>query len=165
MQSSDQSSKQSPSLKARALRFLSRREYSRKELAQKLLQTATQKSADLPNDLEEQIEEVLSEFEKRGWLSDERYAEVLARRRSQRYGMRRVTEELQRAGIEQSTISKLSQDLKATEFERAYALWQRKFGQISHEQKERARQYRFLVSKGFNPDLVSRLISGRNHSE
>lgn len=165
MQSSDQSSKQSPSLKARALRFLSRREYSRKELAQKLLQTATQKSTDVPNDLEEQIEEVLSEFQKQGWLSDERYAEVLARRRGQRYGMRRVTEELQRAGIEQSTISRLSQDLEDTEFERAHALWERKFGQIAHEQKERARQYRFLVSKGFNPELVTRLISGRSHTK
>ena len=165
MQSSDQSSKQSPSLKARALRFLSRREYSRKELAQKLLQTVAQKSTDVPNDLEEQIEEVLSEFQKQGWLSDERYAEVLARRRSQRYGMRRVTEELQRAGIEQSTISRLSQDLKDTEFERALALWERKFGQIAHEQKERARQYRFLVSKGFNPELVTRLISGRSHTK
>ena len=165
MQSSDQLSKQSPSLKARALRFLSRREYSRKELAQKLLQTATQKSTDVPNDLEEQIEEVLSEFQKQGWLSDERYAEVLARRRGQRYGMRRVTEELQRAGIEQSTISRLSQDLEDTEFERAHALWQRKFGQIAHEQKERARQYRFLVSKGFNPELVTRLISGRSHTK
>lgn len=165
MQSSDQSSKQSPSLKARALRFLSRREYSRKELAQKLLQTVAQKSTDVPNDLEEQIEEVLSEFQKQGWLSDERYAEVLARRRGQRYGMRRVTEELQRAGIEQSTISRLSQDLKDTEFERAHALWERKFGQIAHEQKERARQYRFLVSKGFNPELVTRLISGRSHTK
>ena len=124
MQSSDQSSKQGPSLKARALRLLSRRDYSRKELAHKLFQTVTQKSADVPNDLEEQIEKVLSEFEKQGWLSDSRYAEALVRRRSQRYGMRRVTEELQRAGIEQSTISRLSQDLKDTEFERAHALWE-----------------------------------------
>jgi len=165
MQSSDQSSKQSPSLKARALRLLSRREYSRKELAHKLFQTVTQKSADVPNDLEEQIEKVLCEFEKQGWLSDSRYAEALVRRRSQRYGMRRVTEELQRAGIEQSTISRLSQDLKDTEFERAHALWERKFGQISHEQKERARQYRFLISKGFNPELVTRLISGHSQSK
>ena len=165
MQSSDQSSKQSPSLKARALRLLSRREYSRKELAHKLFQTVTQKSADVPNDLEEQIEKVLCEFEKQGWLSDSRYAEALVRRRSQRYGMRRVTEELQRAGIEQSTISRLSQDLKDTEFERAHALWERKFGQISYEQKERARQYRFLISKGFNPELVTRLISGHSQSK
>ena len=165
MQSSDQSSKQSPSLKARALRLLSRREYSRKELAHKLFQTVTQKSADVPNDLEEQIEEVLSEFEKQGWLSDSRYAEALVRRRSQRYGMRRVTEELQRAGIEESTISRISQDLKDTEFERAQALWERKFGQISHEQKERARQYRCLISKGFNPELVTRLISGHSQSK
>ncbi|NDH56532.1 MAG: hypothetical protein EBY06_07660 [Burkholderiaceae bacterium] len=39
------------------------------------------------------------------------------------------------------------------------------FGEISSDQKERAKQYRFLVSKGFNPELVNRLISGRTPSK
>ncbi len=157
--------KQSPSLKARALRLLSRREYSRHELAQKLLRLSSQADDNPPADLEEQITKVLDDFEVQGWLSDERYAEALVRRRSQRYGLRRVADELQRAGIDPNMISSLSHELSASEFERAQALWARKFGEISSDPKERAKQYRFLVSKGFNPELVSRLISGRTPSK
>ena len=161
----DHASKQSPSLKARALRLLSRREYSRHELAQKLLNLCGRADDNPPADLEEQITQVLNDFAARGWLSDERYAHALARRRSQRYGLRRVTDELQRAGIESSMISQLSDELSSSEFERAQALWVRKFGEIASDQKERAKQYRFLVSKGFHPELVSRLISGRTPSK
>jgi len=165
MLGSDRISKQSPSLKARALRLLSRREYSRHELAQKLLRLQGQTDDIPPADLEEQITQVLNDFEAQGWLSDERYAEALVRRRSQRYGLRRVTDELRRAGIDPSTISSLSHELSSSEFDRAQALWVRKFGEISSDQKERAKQYRFLVSKGFNPELVNRLISGRTPSK
>jgi len=165
MPGSDHASKQSPSLKARALRLLSRREYSRHELAQKLVRLSSQTDDSPPADLEEQITQVLNDFEARGWLSDERYALALVRRRSQRYGLRRVADELQRAGIEPSMISELSHELSSSEFERAQALWTRKFGEISSDPKELAKQYRFLVSKGFHPELVSRLISGRTPSK
>ena len=165
MPGSDHASKQSPSLKARALRLLSRREYSRHELAQKLVRLSSQADDSPPADLEEQIAQVLNDFEARGWLSDERYAQALVRRRSQRYGLRRVADELQRAGIEPSMISELSHELSSSEFERAQALWTRKFGEISLDPKERAKQYRFLVSKGFHPELVSRVISGRTPSK
>ena len=160
MRASSKSSKQSPSLKARALRLLSRREYSRKELASKLVQLVRQNKEEPPKDLEIHIEEVLTDFEARGWLSDERFANALVRRRSERFGVRRVADELKRAGVETGLIAKLTGELKETEFERAKALWARKFGQISSEQKERARQYRFLVSKGFSPDLVAKVIVG-----
>jgi regulatory protein len=156
MRASSKSSKQSPSLKARALRLLSRREYSRKELANKLVQLVRQNEEEPPKDLQIHIEEVLNDFEARGWLSDERFANALVRRRSERFGVRRVADELQRAGVETGLIAQLT--------ERAKALWARKFGQISSEQKERARQYRFLVSKGFSPDLVAKVIGGRSAS-
>ncbi len=161
MQSLSRSSKQSPSLKARALRLLSRREYSQKELANKLLQLIRHDAEESPINLETQIEEVLTDFEARGWLSDERFAQALVRRRSERYGARRVADELQRAGVETGLITQLTTELKASEFERAKALWARKFGQIPTEQKERARQYRFLISKGFSPELVAKVVAGR----
>ena len=164
MRASSKSSKQSPSLKARALRLLSRREYSRKELTSKLVQLVRQNEEEPPKDLDIQIEEVLTDFEARGWLSDERFANALVRRRSERFGVRRVADELQRAGVETGLIAQLTGELKETEFERAKALWAHKFGQISSEQKERARQYRFLVSKGFSPDLVAKVIGGRSAS-
>ena len=59
-----------PSLKARALRFLARREHSRLELARKLTRIAEEG---------DDIEVVLEELAQKGWLSDARYAEQSVR--------------------------------------------------------------------------------------
>ena len=181
MPDSVRSKKQSPSLKARALRLLSQRDHSRSELAKKLggylsLQAKVDRAnnahdhdhdqekspADTPAlSHEVQIAAVLDDFEKRGWLSDTRFAEALVRRRSERYGMRRIKDELQRAGVASDASAALLDGLKNTEFERAKELFERKFGEIAEDQKMRARQYRFLVSKGFNPEIVAKVIGGR----
>jgi regulatory protein len=181
--------KQSPSLKARALRFLSMREYSRKSLGAKLeesvarslkLQRTRAKSEEASSGSQEsedsdsancipakplsiQIEEVLNDFEARGWLSDQRFAEALVRRRSERFGTRKIQDELQQAGVDSSKTTELLRSLKETEFQRAHALWLRKFGIVAQEQKEKARQYRFLASKGFSSDVVSRVVTGRSN--
>jgi regulatory protein len=174
--------KQSPSLKARALRLLSQREHSRAELAKKLHDYAAlaakiereqgaQEEKDgggstsgAPLGREAQIDAVLDDFEARGWLSDARYAEALVRRRSERYGMRRIKDELQRAGVAPEASSALLAELKNTEFQRAKELFERKFTALAEDQKARAKQYRFLVSKGFNPEIVARVIGGRQGS-
>ncbi|MFY8182782.1 MAG: regulatory protein RecX [Polynucleobacter sp.] len=179
MPDSVSSKKQSPSLKARALRLLSQREHSRTELEKKLsdylrLQAKAERASnaqdrDQENGLadapalspEMQIAAVLDDFEKRGWLSDARFAEALVRRRSERYGVRKIKDELQRAGVTSDASAALLDGLKHTEFERAKELFERKFDGIAEDQKMRARQYRFLVSKGFNPEIVAKVIGGR----
>jgi regulatory protein len=171
------SHQQSPSLKARALRLLSMREYSRKGLATKLEESAArmlklkpvEEGVEPPEPpvsaipLRDQIEAVLDDFEARGWLSDQRFAEALVRRRSERFGTRKIQDELQQAGVDSAKMADLLRNLKETEFQRAQELWQRKFGVLATEQKEKARQYRFLASKGFSSDVVSRVVSGRNN--
>ena len=170
--STKKSNKQSPSLKARALRLLSMREYSRKGLASKLAESAARLLKLNPPDddseapasempLEVQIEAVLDDFEARGWLSDQRFAEALVRRRSERFGTRKIQDELAQAGVDSSKTADLLKDLKASEYQRAHELWQRKFGVLATEQKEKARQYRFLASKGFSSDVVSKVVAGR----
>ena len=166
------STKQSPSLKARALRLLSMREYSRKGLAAKLEESAARmlKLKPLEEDSEDlapsiplstQIEAVLDDFEALGWLSDQRFAEALVRRRSERFGTRKIQDELAQAGVDSSKTADLLRGLKETEYQRAHELWLRKFGALATEQKERARQYRFLASKGFSSDVVSKVVAGR----
>jgi regulatory protein len=161
------------------LRLLSQREHSRAELAKKLgdwvsLQAKVDRTRNAPDlgqektqadtpalSHEVQIADVLDDFEKRGWLSDARFAEALVRRRSERYGMRKIKDELQRAGVASDASAALLDGLKNTEFERAKELFERKFDGIAEDQKIRARQYRFLVSKGFNPEIVAKVIGGR----
>ena len=163
---------QSPSLKARALRLLSMREYSRKGLSAKLeesaaralkLKPAEEGSEELAQGvpLAIQIEAVLDDFEARGWLSDQRFAEALVRRRSERFGARKIQDELSQAGVDSAKTAELLRNLKETEYQRAHELWLRKFGVLATEQKERARQYRFLASKGFSSAVVSKVVAGR----
>ena len=165
---SKESTKQSPSLKARALRLLSLREYSRKDLAAKLAESEARwanlggEQADESSETTSvQITAVLDDFEARGWLSDERFAEALVRRRSERYGMRKIQGELERAGVDSKQSAKLLAGLKETEYQRAYELWTRKYGVAAPDQKERARQYRFLASKGFSSEVVAKVIGGQ----
>ena len=161
--------KQSPSLKARALRLLSQREYSRKGLAAKLAESEARWGKLGGEQAEQsaearisQIEAVLEDFEARGWLSDERFAEALVRRRSERYGMRKIADELDRAGVDSKQSAKLLGALKETEFQRAFDLWTRKYGVRAADQKERARQYRFLASKGFSSEVVAKVVGGQS---
>ena len=167
--SSNKKVKQSPSLKARALRLLSQREYSRKGLAAKLAESEArwgklggEQSEQTPESRHTQIEAVLDDFEARGWLSDARFAEALVRRRSERYGMKKIADELDRAGVDAKQSAKLLGVLKETEFQRAYDLWTRKYGVRAQDQKERARQYRFLASKGFSSEVVAKVIGGQS---
>jgi regulatory protein len=167
------SNQQSPSLKARALRLLSMREYSRQGLAAKLVESVKRAGKLNPAEaivddatgstLQTQIEAILDDFEARGWLSDQRFAEALVRRRSERFGTRKIQDELLQAGVDSTKTADLLKNLKDTEFQRAYELWERKFGVLATEQKERARQYRFLASKGFSSDVVSKVVAGRRN--
>jgi len=145
--------KSAPSLMGRALRFLSRREQSLQELRKKLLPFAESES---------ELDELLVKLQKQEWLSDERFAEGLVRRKSERYGSRRIVDELKQNGIDQETVSRLKDDLKESDAQRAHDLWQKKFdGLVPVDQKDRAKQMRYLVSKGFPLDQVSKIITGR----
>lgn len=165
---SKESTKQSPSLKARALRLLSLREYSRKDLATKLAESEArwaklggEQADESSESTSVQIAAVLDDFEARGWLSDERFAEALVRKQSERYGTRKIANDLQRAGVDDAQSAALLQSLRESEYQRAYQLWNRKYGLVAQDQKERARQYRFLASKGFSSDVVGKVIGGQ----
>ena len=81
------------SLMARGIGALSRREYSRKELREKLVQAleAGQSASE--------VDAVLDELESKKYLSNERYARSRVRMRSARYGNRRLAYELSMQGI------------------------------------------------------------------
>ncbi len=138
-----------PSLKARALRHLSRREHSRAELARKL--SEHEPDAEL-------IQQLLDQLQAQGWLSDDRFAEGLVRAKASRYGMRRLRADLQAKGISAESATKALQDHPGDELERARAWWARKFGQAPESPQDRARQMRHLLSRGFEPDVVRRVV-------
>jgi regulatory protein len=140
-----------PSLKGRALAYLSRREYSRLELARKL--TPHVEDGD-------DLDAVLDALEREGWLSDARFAQSLMHRRAARYGTSRVLNELKRHALDDHLVESLSDTLRDSEAERAYAVWQKKFGVLPTTPAERAKQTRFLAMRGFSHGIISRLLRG-----
>jgi len=138
-----------PSLKARAVAFLSRREYSRLELQRKLAAHAQDAA---------EVEQLLDQLERENWLSDERFAQSLIHRRASVRGAARIAQELKQHGLSPSRIADLREGLRQTELQRARAVWQKKFGQAPSDPKEYARQFRFLASRGFSPDCLRRIL-------
>jgi regulatory protein len=140
-----------PSLKARALRYLSGREHSRLELARKLARYAEEG---------DDVEALLDFLEKNNWLSQERFAESLIHRKAARYGNNRVLAELQNHGIRGEAMAELKAGLFDTETARACEVWRRKFGTVAQDAAERARQMRFLLQRGFSQRAVRTAMQG-----
>ncbi|MGL6203478.1 MAG: regulatory protein RecX, partial [Giesbergeria sp.] len=83
------------SLKARALRSLARREYTRAELRRKLVPH---------EETDGQLDALLDVLQAQGLLSDERAAASLVHRRAARLGTQRLRQELQAKGLDASTV-------------------------------------------------------------
>jgi regulatory protein len=137
------------SLKGRALRLLSGREHSRAELERKLAAREEEPG---------QLRRVLDELEAKGFIDHERVVESVIHRRASRVGAARIRHELLGKGLDAQLVSEAVQALRATELERARAVWRKKFGQAAADPSERAKQARFLAARGFSADVIARLL-------
>jgi regulatory protein len=145
------------SVRARALQYLARREYSRAELRGKLL-PHVQADADFEQVSPVNLNALLDDLTARGWLSDERAATQLVHAKRSRFGTQRITHELRQKGIAKELISAALPELKDSELEAARSVWQRKFGTLPQDAKEKARQMLFLQSRGFGLDVVFKVL-------
>jgi regulatory protein len=137
------------SLRVRALKALAQREHSRSELEAKL-----RTFAESP----EELGLLLDEFEKRGWLSEARFVEQLTAVRRRRFGAARILHELRDKGVSAAALAALRPQLKDSEIEAARAVWNKKFGKLPATLAERAKQARFLASRGFSAEVVRQLL-------
>jgi len=139
------------SLKGRALRALASREYSRVELERKLGSSETEPG---------ELGKILDELAAKGFINEQRVADSLAYRRGAKLGTARVVQELKAKGVDAEAVAQAASALKATELERACEVWRRKFGSPATNAAERAKQMRFLASRGFAPEVIRRAVGG-----
>ncbi len=132
---------------------MARREYSRAELRGKLL-PHVQADADSEQLQSVNLDALLDDLIARGWLSDVRAATQLMHVKRSRFGTQRITHELRQKGIAEELISDALPDLKESELAAACEVWQRKFGALPQDDKEKARQIRFLQSRGFALNVI-----------
>jgi regulatory protein len=107
------------------------------------------------------VSAVLDQLERDGWLRDERVADVLVSARAQRLGEVRLRQLLAQRGVAaplaDAALARLH-ERGAGEYERALALWQRRFGAAPSDASTWVRQARFLAGRGFRADVVRRVL-------
>ncbi|UCE30888.1 MAG: recombination regulator RecX [Burkholderiales bacterium] len=142
-------SRRQPTLRARALRLLARREHSRAELRQRLVRYASSES---------ELEAVLDECEQRRWQSDARFALTYVGGRAARFGALRLRYELAARGIDDQRIRQALGGLDEDEVQRAFRVWRKRFSAPATDLAERARQVRFLAQRGFAAETIRRAL-------
>ena len=137
------------SLRQRALNYLARREHTRIELTRKLAPHTED---------EAEIAALLDDFQQRGWLSERRFVEQVVHARGSKYGSRHIAHELREKGVSEEAIAAALPQLKESELETARAVWLKKFGQPPEDAKARAKQMRFMASRGFGMDVILKVL-------
>ncbi|MBV8037604.1 regulatory protein RecX [Roseateles sp.] len=159
------------SLKARAIGLLAQREHSRLELRRKLLGIARRSRAAAAADAgtdeeaaqdadqagENAVDALLDALAAEGYLDETRFVESRLHVRAGRFGAQRIQQELAQHGLKLDAEQQAA--LRATELERAREVWLKRFGpEPARDAAEQARQTRFLLARGFSPELVRRLL-------
>lgn len=144
---------QTLSLKGRALRLLAGREHSRAELERKLAPHETEPG---------ELARALDELQAKGFINEQRVVESVLYRRASRLGASRVKQELQAKGLPAEAVAHAMVGLQATETERAREVWRKKFGEPASDAAGRAKQMRFLASRGFSPEAIRRVVRGED---
>ena len=81
--------------------------------------------------------------------------------RAARFGNARLSHELRQQGVDDALVQAALADAD-DELQRARAVWQGKFGARAEtpDAAERARQMRFLMSRGFSGETIRRVLRG-----
>ena len=140
-------------LRERALGLLARREHSRVELARKLETAGFDR---------EEIGILLDAFEAKNWLSDQRFAESYVADHRARAGSIKLAYDLRQRGVPDSIIENVLSVNRDSELERAREVWKKKFGVPPADAGDKAKQFRFMQSRGFTPEVIRRAIGGND---
>ena len=148
-QSPSKKKRNEPSLAARALRLLARRDYTRLELERKLGPYVEDPA---------ELQALLDDFSARGWLSETRAVDQLVHAKRGRFGAARIRQALIERGVSQDLVASTLERLKDTELDAARAIWLKKFKAPPSSAAERAKHVRFLQYRGFSVEVAMRVI-------
>ena len=136
-------------VKAQAVAHLARREYSRAELRTRLLKGDVSP---------EEVDAALEQLAEQGLLSDARFAHAVVRQKAGAYSRRAIGETLKAKGVPRDAAAGALAEHDADDADTLVALWRRRFGVPPRNDREKARQIRFLQSRGFALSAIFRLL-------
>ncbi len=130
----------------KAIQLLARREHSQFELNQKLIRKGYS---------EEETAPALESLVKKGWLSDYRFTEAWIRHRIRGgFGRLKILSELNQKGIAPDLASNCIQQADVDWFALALKVRLKKYPKPWSDYKEKAKQYRYMLSRGFEHDQI-----------
>lgn len=98
----------------------------------------------------------------RGWLSDARFAEQITHVRQRKFGANRIANELREKGVSDALIEEAMVNVKQSELNNAKAVWLKKYGTAPISREDWARQARFLQGRGFDFDVIKKVLASKN---
>ncbi len=136
--------------------FLARREHTRQELALKLQRREHSCHS---------MEKVLDALREEGLQSDTRFAESYIRSRvAKGDGPIKIHAALYQRGVAQHIADACLAEAGIDWGQQLRALWRKKYhGEVAEDVQSRARQLRFLQSRGYPADLVFRLFQQESY--
>jgi regulatory protein len=143
------------SLREQAIRLLARREYARSELEQRLVAKGGEHGA---------IRAVLDALAAEGYLSDVRYARAVVAQKSGSHSRRGIVAGLKARGVGREDIDSAVAEAEFDDDAALRALWQRRFGAAPADERAKARQVRFLQSRGFSLSAILKLLRSQDAS-
>jgi regulatory protein len=108
---------------------------------------------------EEELFTVIEWLLAKGFVNETRVIESVLHRRANKLGFARVAKELQEKGLPSQEIQEAVSNLRQTEEQRAREVWRKRFKAKAEDAKERAKQMRFLLSRGFEASAVQRVLN------
>lgn len=102
---------------------------------------------------------VLEELAAKGWLSDARFAEQSIRSKARRFGPRRLAYDLRAKGVDEESIAAGMRAAGVDGLSNVEAVWKSRFGAVPANDREKARQARFLMGRGFGSEEVFRFLA------
>ena len=144
----------------KSLRFLSMRPLSETELLTKL-----QRAGYPDNEANAAIEKC----RKLHYLDDELLAvDSVSALRQRNLGTRQIKFRLAKRGLDPEAVAGLLADNPQEEFEAAFRAMQGKMRLLRHEsdpRKKREKLFRFLIGRGFSPDIILRVLDSSTETD
>ena len=131
--------------------MLARRDRSQAELRTRLRRDAESPAA---------LDAALLRLREEGLQSDQRFAERWVEFHQESHGVERLRADLRQHGIDRDLTESFLAPLRADQPAIAAAILARKFAGPPTSRSEVARRVRFLIGRGFAPEVAIRLLGG-----
>ncbi len=139
--------------KLRCMHLLEKRDYTEKELRQKLENGKTEYT-------EEQIDGAIAYVKSFHYVDDGRYACKYIEAMQSRKSRRQIEQELYQKGVDRELIQEAFEETGEVPEEEQIARWmeKRNFHPEEADLKEKQRMYAFLARKGFRAENIQRVM-------